>query len=338
MGIFVRCRMSGEIADQVEALEEAAREVEADHDDSAVASVSCGLDRMAVRMDEPLSPARAAAKLELGDHRKKKVYKRKAPPAAEYNWRMMWVGSVTLYDGEGKSFRTIRYAEDASQESDGVVRRVLADVEALVERYPGTPVVCVQDGAKDLVPLPVALRKKFSGRPLEGLPDELVHFATNDGVYEQTDFHHLIAYLDAVVSACEPPGDPHHKAKKYRTELLSADDAIDRIYRGLRRYRARLPERAKTSDALALDSAISYIKPRRSSMRYATLWEQGLAIGSGATESTCALMQLRTKRPGMAWEVPGLRGTLAIRGLVLSDRWSSAWAAYRAGERQLMAA
>lgn len=323
--------MGVEIADRVEELEEAARQTEAAVSEPDVASVSCGLDRMAVRMDEELSPERAAAKASIQEHRAKKVYKRKPPPPAEYNWRMMWVASMTCYDSDGAVLRTRRYGSEASGEPADLVRRVTADVRSVTERHPGIPVVCVQDGAKELAPLPAALHGELAGRDLAGLPDKLRNMSANSGVYDRTDIHHLMSYLDAVVAACEPNGDPDRMRKWYRDELLSADDAIDRIYRGLRRRRAQLPDDAKTTDAVALDHALSYIKKRRPTMRYATLREHDLTIGSGATESTCALMQLRTKRPGMAWEVPGLRGVIAIRALLVSDRWPSAWAAYRAG-------
>jgi|SRR5680860_14677 len=325
--------MSIEIADQVEALEQAAREVEAERDEPGVASVSCGLDRMAVQMDEQLSPERAAAKKDLQQHRAHKIYKRSPPPPAEYNWRMMWVGSMTSYDAEGKVLQARRYALEALGDPMNLVRRVVADVKSMTDRHPGIPVVCVQDGAKEMGQLPAALHRDLAGRDLTGLTDELLNIAVNDGVYERTDFHHLLGYLDAVVAACEPNGDPHQMRKWYRDELRSADDAIDRIYRAFGRRRAQLCDDATTADAVALDKALSYIKKRRPTMRYATLRAHHLTIGSGATESTCALMQLRTKRPGMAWEIPGLRGVIAIRALVLSDRWPAAWAAYRAAAR-----
>jgi hypothetical protein len=325
--------MGVEIADQIEELEQAARAVEAKRVQPKVASASCGLDRLAVRMDEPLSAERAAANKDLQRHRAEKVYERTPPPPAEYNWRMMWVGSVTIYDAEGNVLKSWRYAIEALADPASLIRRVTADVKEITERHPGIPVVSVQDGARDVASLPAALRRELEGRDLSDLPDDLRDIASNDGVYERTDFHHLMGYLDAVVVACEPDGDPRRMRQWYRNELRMADNAIDRIYQSLLRRRAQLPADSTAADALALDRALSYIKGRRPKMRYATLHANNLTLGSGATESTCALMQLRVKRPGMAWEVPGLRGTIAIRSLVLSERWPEAWAAYRAAAR-----
>ena len=132
-----------------------------------------------------------------------------------------------------------------------------------------------------------------------------------------------MGYLDDVVDACEPTGDPHNMKSWYRGELLRDDGAIDRIWRGLRERAKRLPG-SDTDARTAIAAALSYIRDRKPMMRYASHYAAKLAIGSGATESTCWTMQKRVKRPAQSWEVPGLRGTLALRALVLSGRWDSA--------------
>jgi hypothetical protein len=45
-------------------------------------------------------------------------------------------------------------------------------------------------------------------------------------------------------------------------------------------------------------------------------------------------MQQRVKLPGQSWEVRGLRGILAMRALVISDRWLLAWPCYAATHRK----
>jgi hypothetical protein len=69
-------------------------------------------------------------------------------------------------------------------------------------------------------------------------------------------------------------------------------------------------------------------------MRYASVAAERLPVGSGATEGTCWQMQRRVKRTGQSWEPRGLRGILAIRGLVLSERWPAAWKSYAATHRK----
>ena len=92
---------------------------------------------------------------------------------------------------------------------------------------------------------------------------------------------------------------------------------------------------AATEPALpAVAAALRYVRKRKQKMRYASLYEANLPIGSGATESTCWQMQRRVQRPGQSWEVPGLRGILAVRSLVLSERWNEAWKPYAARQRK----
>jgi hypothetical protein len=303
-------QMAGEIAENVEELEACARLVEPLPDE--VASVSCGMDRMAVRMSEPHSDPDNAPR-----PRRTEPYQRTPPAPKEHNYRMAWVGTATAYDNEGTPLQTWRYAAEADAAPVTLARRVSADVARLVRERPDIPVNCVQDAAPELRILPKILAA--------ALP-------ANTNFHELVDFEHLLGYLDKVVDACEPDGDPHDWKGWYRHELLRDDAAIDRIWRKLRRLESDLPESA-TDGREAVASALSYIRKRKRKMRYASPYAANLAIGSGATEGTCGLMQQRVKRRGQSWEPRGLRGILTIRGLVLSDRWGAAWKSYAATHR-----
>jgi hypothetical protein len=303
-------QMAGEIAAQAEDLEAEARAVESLPEE--VASVSCGMDRMAVRMSEPHSdPDNAPAP------RRTEPYERTPPEPREHKYRMAWAASATAYNDRGEPLKTWRYGAEANADPNVLARRVTADVAWLIKHRPEIPVHCVQDGAKELRVLPDTLRTK--------LPE-------NTNIRELVDFEHLVGYLDDVVDACEPEGDPNDMKGWYRTELLHNDGAIDRIWRNLRRKAKTLP-RDTTPQRNAVAAALSYIRKRRNRMRYASFHAANLTIGSGATEGTCGLMQLRVKRRGQSWEPPGLRGVLTIRGLVLSDRWDAAWKVYAAKQR-----
>lgn len=302
-------QMATEITEQIEELEAEAR---ADEALSEVASVSCGMDRMAVRMSEPHSDPENAA-----EPRRTEPYERTPPEPREYKWRMAWVGTATAYNDGGEPLKTWRYAAEADVDPSTIARRVSADVARLIEGRPELPVHCVQDGAPELRILPHTLRNTLPA---------------NTNVRELIDFEHLAGYLDEVANACEPSGDPHDMKGWYRSELLRDDRAIDRIWRNLRRKATTLA-RDDSPARKAVAAALSYIRKRKSKMRYASLYADDLAIGSGATEGTCGLMQLRVKRRGQSWESPGLRGVLTLRGLVLSDRWNTAWSVYAAKHR-----
>lgn len=304
-----------EFADQVEQLEEQSRAAEQIPTD--VASVSCGLDRFAVRMAE-LAPE---GTLESRPRpRRTTPYVRAVPPPKDHRWRiwrMAWVGTVSTYDRAGKQLHTWRYTAQAGADPRALARRAAADVQRVLDVHPTAPVHVVQDAASELGVLPTTLA------------DTLPASAT---VRTLIDFEHLARYLDGVVDACEPQGDPHDMKSWYRGELLSDDQAIDRIYRSLRDRAKRLPGR-NTHARQSIAAALSYIRGRRHMMRYASHHAGNLAIGSGATEGACWSMQQRVKRRAQSWETPGIRGTLAVRGLVLSDRWGPAWRTYATSHR-----
>jgi hypothetical protein len=301
--------MAGEMADAVATLESSARSLE--EIPANVASISCGLDRLSVRMAELVTDDDG----EVQHATRAEPYERTPPPLKEHHYRKAWAASLTMYDAAGTELHTLRYGTDAAADPAKLADRVSEDVVAVIRDRPGIPVHCVQDAAPELRALPEALARAVPA---------------NTCVVELVDFKHLMDYLDAVVDACEPEGDPHNWKRWYQTELLRDDRAIDRIFTKLRRLARKLPRADKTTDArTTIAKALSYIRRRRSKMRYASHYAANLPIGSGATESTCWQMQERIKRAGQSWE-HGLRGVMAIRGLVLSNRWTSAWPTYAA--------
>lgn len=300
--------MATEIADEIETFEQVARETEPLP--TEVGSVSCGLDRMAVRMSE-------LAQGEMSPASRTEPYVRTPPPEKEHHYRMAWVGSTSIYDKQGNELQTWRYAAEASADPSFVARRVAKDVAWIAAAHRGVPIHCVQDGAPELRALPDAL---ISTLPADRPPVVIV------------DLEHLMGYLGDVVDACYPDGDAHDWKGWYRGRLLQDDTAIDQIWRKLRGLGKTLVGRG-TKPRNAVAAALSYIRRRKAKMRYASHYAANLPIGSGATESTCWQMQQRVKRPGQSWEV-GLRGVLAMRGLAVSDRWVTAWQPYAAKHRK----
>lgn len=100
-------------------------------------------------------------------------------------------------------------------------------------------------------------------------------------------------------------------------------------------------------------TALGYLGKRLEQLRYATFQALGYPIGSGAVESATAegaaerdklVVEARLKGSGMHWERVHVNPLLALRTIVCSDRWDTAWpqiaaelraqAARRRGERQ----
>ncbi len=68
--------------------------------------------------------------------------------------------------------------------------------------------------------------------------------------------------------------------------------------------------------------AIGYLFRNRHRMDYASFRQQGFPIGSGTIESACkTVVQARMKQAGMRWSRNGAQSMLALRCLLLSDRW-----------------
>lgn len=298
--------MAAEIGEQVEELEATAR---AEPIREPVGAISCGMDRGAVRMVEPVDPAAAQPRERL------EPYQRTPPPPSELHYRMAWNGSVTLYDLVGRPLHTFRYAAEAGADPQELARRISADVVCLHRQYPFANMHCIQDGAPELRVLPETLKRD--------LPPNV----TINNI-ELVDFEHLMGYLKDVVDACEPSGDPRGLKTWYRNELLSDDGAIDRIWRKLRDLSKSLPRSALSVRQAQVAAALSYIRKRKDRMRYATRYARRLPISSGDTENTVWLMQQRVKRAGQSWQTRGLGGILALRALVLSGRWDAAWTSY----------
>lgn len=303
--------MGVDMAAQVVALEEAARVDE--EVPATVASLTCGLDRKAI----PMTEERAAGQPPSTPRKARRTpYRRTPPPPIDVNYRMAYVGSVTLVDAAGNALRTLRYGADAGSDPAELALRIQRDLERIVHLRGPLDITIVQDGASELDVLPETLAKSDT---LRSCPR-----------HELVDLNHALDYLRDVVRECEPDGDPHSMVEWYRDALLHDADGVDRVLRGLRyrRARARGPKSGQAKEALT--DAIRYVGKRRKKMHYAPHWAANRVVGSGATESAAKVMGARTNLSGARWDVPGLRGMLTRRGLVTSERWSPAWARYTA--------
>lgn len=68
--------------------------------------------------------------------------------------------------------------------------------------------------------------------------------------------------------------------------------------------------------------ALGYLYHNRQRMNYAAFRQAGFPIGSGTIESACkTVVQARMKQAGMRWSRNGAQAMLALRTLLLSDRW-----------------
>jgi hypothetical protein len=102
-----------------------------------------GLDRTTVPVAEERAPG---APPERGPKRRKPRMRR-APAAFDVNYRMAYVGTVSVVDEQGEALAIRRYAAAACDDPETLVRRLTADVRAALCRKPELNVGLVQDGA-----------------------------------------------------------------------------------------------------------------------------------------------------------------------------------------------
>ena len=71
---------------------------------------------------------------------------------------------------------------------------------------------------------------------------------------------------------------------------------------------------------------LTYIENNGHRMRYVSLREAGLPVGSGPTEGACkSLVSSRAKRSGQRWHDDGISAVLTLRAIHQSDRLPPFW-------------
>jgi hypothetical protein len=72
----------------------------------------------------------------------------------------------------------------------------------------------------------------------------------------------------------------------------------------------------------AVWALISYLLHNRRRMDYAAYRQAGYPVGSGSVESACkVVVHERMRQAGMRWSRAGAQAMLALRSILLSDRW-----------------
>jgi len=269
--------------------------------------VSLGLDRTSAPMAE-LRPSDATPK-----PRPKRTKPRQRRPPAPFDvvFRMAYVGTVTFVDGEGRALATRRYAAPACEDPTRLAAQMQKDLRAALRRKPDLAVGLIQDGAPEMWNVMRAA--------LQPLVDEGVL----DDWHEGIDQFHLLERLAEAAKLCLPRQAERAAAFDPLLSQFDDDDAtIDAVEAELIARRRWLSARAQDK----LDEQLTYIANNKDRMRYATLRAAGVPVGSGVTESAAkTVIGHRAKRSGQRWSESGLRGVLAVRATLLSDRLPRFW-------------
>jgi hypothetical protein len=270
-------------------------------------AVVIGLDRTSVPMAED-RPADAPPK--PAPVRRKPLVRR-PPEPFDVNWRMAYVGTVSIVDQHGEALVTRRYAAPASDDPALLVEQMAEDIRAAVRRNATLYVGIVQDGAPEMWNLARA------GVSLLHEDGDIAHW--NEGI----DRYHL---MERLAKALEIIGLDAHRRQgqldNWKQRFDTDDSTIDDIQRYLTSSYAGLP----ASKQEQLWEHLAYVQNNNDRMRYKTLRTRGLPVGSGVTESAAkTVIGQRTKNSGQRWREPGLRGVLTLRALHQSKRLPPFW-------------
>jgi hypothetical protein len=265
-----------------------------------------GIDRTSTPMREPREDGTTAPR-----RARTRPYEREAPDPIDVNYRMSYVGTVSLVDAHGEALVTRRYGIGAHAEPETIVARMMADLRAAHAQRPDLLVGVVQDGAPEMWNLVRA-----------GLAEESSVTAVG-GAFEAIDRHHLLERLcDALLITKHTPAHRERKRHEWSDALDRDADAIEHIEAEI----IALHQGHRGQTRKKLYEHRTYIENNKDRMRYANLIARGLPIGSGATEGACkSLVQVRAKGCGQRWLPNGLDAVLVLRGLEMSDRLPAAF-------------
>lgn len=291
--------LGGELGSEVARIEPVIRTREAVPEGAH--GISVGLDRTSAPMEEPLDAAAKSTRV----NRRTKPYVRRAPEPVEVNYRMAYVGTVSVVDVDGRALVTRRYGTSADNGPADIIERMMADVGDLHGKRPNLPVGLVQDGAAEMWNL------------MRGALGETL--GTSETCwFEAIDRHHVLERVsNALLLVKEPPAVRAKLLSEWNRRLDSDDSAIDTI----EKYIIGLRDHHSGKVREDLDEHVTYFANNKDRMRYATLRERGLPVGSGATEGACkSLVMVRAKGCGQRWHPEGLDAVLTLRGLDMSER------------------
>jgi hypothetical protein len=283
------------------------------------------IERIAVEIGQQVKAA--VRRVEPGLRRKEKVdakargltvgLDRTTVPMAEHDdagelevrYRMAYVATVTIADGDAEPLHTRRYAAPAHEGPEQILSRLEADVRHTLQQRPDLNVAIVQDGAPEMWNL---------ARPT-------LRRAGVKKWIERYDRYHVEQRLAAVLEALEQ--DAAMRAviwKRWRSSLSNDDRAIYRICAWIEAMRRNCTPQARRAIAPHTMYLLMMNK-----MRYAALKPLGIPMGSGVTEGACkSLITQRTKRSGQRWRQRGIEAVLGLRSIVHSDRWPRFWRSF----------
>lgn len=232
-------------------------------------------------------------------------------PQGPAGYKEVGCGTVSYYNAGGERIETIRYARMPEPNKATLKSQLDAELKSIFASRPDLDLVLLADGAPN------------NWEYLDTLPEKLGRKL--DPKKQVVDLFHVLERVQLAMNAYH--GEQTSEAKvafeECRIWLREEDDGAERVIRSMRyrRDRSRGAARAK------IETQIKYFEKRKHRMRYKSLLDQKLPVGSGVVEAACkTLVTERLRRSGMSWREEGGQAILALRSLIQSKRWERGWA------------
>lgn len=222
----------------------------------------------------------------------------------ESAYRQAMVGTIALYDAEGKRQHTMYVAAAPEYGKEEFKERLLREIERTKQLYPKAYRIGIADGATDNW--------------------ELLEKHTHKQIL---DFYHATEYLTKVADSMFTSSKERKAWLNERChQLKHKKGAAMNILNELKRFKDKA---VKNKGLESIDTAMTYFKNnnKKSRMNYAQSVLANQPIGSGVTEAACkTIVKQRLCQSGMRWKEKGVKVILSLRTLVKSTgRWSQFW-------------
>ena len=216
---------------------------------------------------------------------------------AEACWREASCGTVSFHDSDGERLHTLYLGRMPESGKVSLKAQLRAEVAHIKACRPDIEIVALADGA----------------------PDNWSFLETLSPMAGVVDFWHACEHL----SAASDHAVARNWYEKYREILRHDADGVEKVIRALRHLLSKA-----TSGKAEIERELAFFRKNRHRMRYRTLRDRKLPIGSGVVEAANkTLITQRMKRSGMRWRIPGGQAVLSFRALIKSGRFEHAWEA-----------
>lgn len=230
--------------------------------------------------------------------------------------------TVSVYDRAGKRLITI-YLAWPPQLGQATMDRMLTELlQELLERWQG--------------PLPRLAYVADSGSNENGYYENvlrrMLHPRTGQQLSWQrvVDYYHVSERIWAMATALFGKGTREGTAWAHRMlkSLKKPSGASRVLHSAASHFHRRKPSKACSKDFW---KAYRYLQKRTRFLRYSEYASHHIPLGSGVTEAACkTIFTQRLKQSGMRWSFEGAEMILNLRVILLSQTWSSTYAAHLA--------